>query len=219
MSKRAGNVTMIGGADGPTSIFIAQKGGKVKLRTRMANYFRKRKRDRIKGRITANPHTLDEVVEMMKREYGALELSQRSVHYQEQRSSLKASLVMRHRPDLLGELMDLKPPKGAYSENMEAWKTFWDKLKEREKRANEIADDVFPIDFHMYEIRCAENGRLQVGVEMVWQTLDGSFSGNKKSMKQLRKMMKRIYLYYGVTAEDIKNETERYTSLLAMLSL
>ena len=126
---------------------------------------------------------------------------------------------MRHRPDLLGELMDLKPPKGAYSENMEAWKTFWDKLKEREKRANEIADDVFPIDFHMYEIRCAENGRLQVGVEMVWQTLDGSFSGNKKSMKQLRKLMKRIYLYYGVTAEDIKKETERYTSLLAMLSL
>ena len=66
MGKVAGSVSIIGGADGPTSIFIAGKGGRVKLTTRIRNYFRIVKRNRIKKKITANPHTLEEVVEWMK---------------------------------------------------------------------------------------------------------------------------------------------------------
>ncbi len=73
------------------------------------------------------------------------------------------------------------------------------------------------MDFHMYEIIWPENGRIQLGVETVWQILNGSCSGNKKSIKQLRKLYKKIYLHYGVTEQDIQNETERYTSLLAIL--
>ena len=132
----------------------------------------------------------------------------------QQRKCLKASLVMRHRPDLLGELMDLEPPEG---EDVEALKAFWEQVQEREKMAAEIADDIFPVDFHIYAIKCPENCMMQIGVETVWQVIDGSFSGDKKTMKQLRKLFKKIYLYYGVTAEDIKNETERYKSLLAAL--
>ena len=214
MGKGAGSVSIIGSADGPTSIFIVGKGGKVKLTTRIQNYFRKLKRNRLKKQITANPHTLEEVVELLKREYGAVEVSQQSFNYQEQRKCLKASLVMRHRPDLLGELMDLKPPEG---EDVKALKAFWGQIQEQEKRAAEIADDIFPLDFHIYEIRCPKNCMMQIGVETVWQVLDGSFSGDKKTMKQLRKLYKKIYLYYGVTAEDIKNETERYKSLLGVL--
>lgn len=214
MGKGAGSVSIIGGADGPTSIFIAGKGGKVKLTTRIQNYFRKIKRNRIKKRITANPHTLEEVVELLKREYGAVEVSRQSFHYQEQRKSLKASLIMRHRPDLLGELLDLEPPE---REDVEALKAFWEQVQERDRRAEEVADDIFPIDFHIYEIRWTENNRVWIGVENVWHILDGSCSGDKKTMKQLRKLFKRIYLYYGVTTEDIKNETERYKSLLGVL--
>ncbi len=214
MGKSTGGVSIIGGSDGPTSIFIAEKGDKVKLTARIQNYFRKIKRNRIKKRITANPHTLQEVVELLKREYGAVEVSQKSHNYQEQRKNLKASLIMRHRPDLLGELMDLEMPDG---EDMESLKAFWEQTRERERRAMEIADDIFPIDFHIYEIRCPGNGMMQVSVETVWQMLDGSCSGDKKTMKQLRKLFKKIYLYYGVTAEDIKNETERYKSLLGVL--
>jgi len=121
---------------------------------------------------------------------------------------------MRHRPDLLGELMDLEPPEGA---DMEALQAFWEQIEERNNKAAEIADDIFPIDFHIYEIKWTENDRMRIGVETVWQVLDGSFSGEKKIMKQLRKLYKKIYLYYGVTAEDIKNETERYKSLLGVL--
>ena len=214
MGKGAGSVSIIGGADGPTSIFIAGKGGRVRLTTRIQNYFRIIKRNRIKKQITANPHTLEEVVEWLKREHGAVEVSQQSHNYMEQKQFLKASLIMRHRPDLLGELVDLKPPEG---ENEEALKTFWEQIQERENRAAEIADDIFPIDFHIYEIKWSENDRMRIGVETVWQVLDGSFSGDKKTRKQLEKLFKRLYLYYGVTAEDIKNETERYKSLLGVL--
>ena len=66
MGKGAGSVSIIGGADGPTSIFIAGKGGTVKLTRRIQNYFCKIKRNRIKKRITANPHTLEEVMEVLK---------------------------------------------------------------------------------------------------------------------------------------------------------
>lgn len=214
MGKGAGSVSIIGGADGPTSIFIAGEGGKVKLTTRIQNYFRIIKRNRIKKQITANPHTLEEVVEWLKREHGAVEVSQQSHNYLEQKQSLKASLIMRHRPDLLGELINLEPPEG---EDVEALKAFCEKIQEQRNRAAEIADDIFPIDFHIYEIKWSENDRMQIGVETVWQVFDGSFSGDKKTMKQLRKLYKKIYLYYGVTAEDIKNETERYKSLLGVL--
>ena len=214
MRKGAGSVSIIGGADGPISIFIAGKDGKAKLTTRIQNYFRRIKRNRVKKRITANPHTLEEVVQCLKREYGAVEVSQQSHNYLEQRKCLKASLVMSHRPDLLGELMDLEPPKG---EDVEALKAFWEQIQGREKMAAEIADDIFPLDFHIYEVKCPENCMMQIGVETVWQVIDGSFSGDKKTMKQLKKLFREIYLYYGVTSEDIKNETERYKSLLATL--
>lgn len=216
MRKDAGSVSIIGGADGPTSFFIARKGGKVKFTTRIQNYFRRIKRNRIKKRINANSHTLEEVVEWLKREYGAMEISQKSHPYLEQKKSLKTSLIMRNRPDLLGKMMDLKPPKG---EDVEAFNVFWEQIQERDRMAEEIADDIFPMDFHIYEIRWAENGQMQIGVETVWQVIDGSFGGNKEAMKQLRKLFKKIYLYYGVTAEDIKNESERYEALLAVLSL
>lgn len=214
MGKGAGSVSIIGGADGPTSIFIAGKGGRVKLTTRIQNYFRIIKRNRIKKQITANPHTLEEVVEWLKREHGAVEVSQQSHNYMEQKQFLKASLIMRHRPDLLGELINLKLPEG---EDVEELKAFCEKIQERRNRAAEIADDIFPIDFHIYEIKWSENNRMRIGVETVWQVLDGSFSGDKKTRKQLEKLFKRLYLYYGVTAKDIKNETERYKSLLGVL--
>ena len=164
MGKGAGSVSIIGVAYGPTSIFNAGKGGKVKLTTRIQNYFRRIKRNRVKKRITANPHTLEEVVQCLKREYGAVEVSQQSHNYLEQKQSLKASLVMRHRPDLLGEMVDLKPP---VEEDVKALKAFWEQVQEREKMAAEIADDIFPVDFHIYAIKCPENCMVQIGVETV----------------------------------------------------
>ena len=57
---------------------------------------------------------------------------------------------------------------------MEALKAFWEQVQEREKMAAEIADDIFPVDFHIYAIKCPENCMMQIGVETVWQVIDGS---------------------------------------------
>ena len=100
----------------------------MKFKTHIRNHFCKLKRNRIKKRIAANPHTLEEVAELLKREYGVVEVSQQSFNYQEQRKCLKASLVMRHHPDLLGELMDLEPSE---REDVEALKTFFEQIQKR----------------------------------------------------------------------------------------
>ena len=74
---------------------------------------------------------------------------------------------------------------------MESLKAFWEQTQERERQAEEIADDIFPIDFHIYEVKLQENGWMQIRVETVWQVLDGSCSGDKKTRKQLRNCNRR----------------------------
>ncbi|MDE7017179.1 MAG: hypothetical protein K2P65_06325 [Lachnospiraceae bacterium] len=210
----ARNVSVIGGADGPTSFFIVGKDDKRKIKTRIQNYFRKRKQDRIKKRLTASHHTLDEVVRFIEQEYGAVEVSQQSRIYLEQRRSIKEARIMRYRPDLLGELSEITPPR----HDADSVQEFFDQIALRSKRAEAVPDDIFPIDFHLYEITFPDNGNMQIAIEMTGNEIGISYSGNKKSMKQLKKQCKRIYSYYGVTAEDIRNETERYHCLLAMLA-
>lgn len=162
MGKGAGSVSILGGADGVTSIFIVGKDGKVKLTTRIQNYFRIIKRNRIKKQITANAHTLEEVVEWLKREHGAVEVSQQSHNYLEQKQFLKASLIMRHRPDLFGELINLELPE---EEDVEALEAFCEKIQERRNRAAKIADDIFPINYPFVFMDCIhykvrEDGRI-----------------------------------------------------------
>lgn len=47
-----------------------------------------------------------------------------------------------------------------------------------------------------------------------------SYSGGKpKVMKRFQKIAKELYVYYGVTEDDIKDKTERYSSLVSWLSM
>ena len=111
MGKRAENVSIIGGADGPTSIFLIGNKGKRKLKERIRGFFYEKKRQRVKKKITANPHTLEELTDYLKREYGARELSKKSRAYQEQRKSMKEALIVRYRPELLGDLAQIRFPR------------------------------------------------------------------------------------------------------------
>lgn len=40
----------------------------------------------------------------------------------------------------------------------------------------------------------------------------------QKVMKQFEKISKDLYIYYGVSEDDIKKKTERYLSLVTALS-
>ena len=226
MGKRAENVSIIGGADGPTSIFLIGNKGKRKLKKRIRGFFYEKKRQRVKKKITANPHTLEELTDYLKREYGARELSKKSRAYQEQRKSMKEALIVRYRPELLGDLAQIRFPreelsgKGDFSgeECKKALEEMWKKCEQRSRRAEEIPEDVFSMDFHIYEIRDSRGGRVQTGIETVWEQMGVSWSGNPKRKRQLNRVSRNIYLYYGVSEEDIKNETERYDLLVTALS-
>lgn len=55
-------------------------------------------------------------------------------------------------------------------------------------------------------------------IDYIWDIFGVSYGGSKKAMKQLKKISQDLYIYYGVTEEDIRSKSERYSSLLATLS-
>lgn len=215
MSKKAKAVSIIGGADGPTSVFIVGRSGKPGLKQRIKQRIYRWRRVRVEKKISATPHTLDEVITYMRVTYGAVELPKESHHYKEQYECLKESLILKHKPELLGELQDIGKPE---RHDEEALRAFFEKLKMRTEKAAEISEESFQIDYHIYEIRIEKVGKLHFDVEKNYGILGGSYSGSKKGMKKLSKISKDIYTYYGVSKEDIETKSERFQSLVTTLA-
>lgn len=73
--KSSEAVSIIGGADGPTSVFMAGKSGKKPLKARVKSFFYKCRRKRVEKRIVPSAHTLQEVVDYAKEKYQAVEMT------------------------------------------------------------------------------------------------------------------------------------------------
>ncbi len=213
-AKHTKNVSLIGGADGPTSIFIAGKTKQQPFSVQIKNILYKMKRKRMEKRITANPHTLEEVVKYLQTAYHAVELSTQSRQYAEQYSSLRTSLILQKKPELLGELSEITRPEHSDETSL---KNFMEQLNLREERAKTIPEKLFPLDFHIYEITIPK-GWMQIGIETTYEIFGISYSGDKKTMKRLKQISKDIHLYYGVSREDMEGHSQRYSSLLTALS-
>ena len=99
----------------------------------------------------------------------------------------------------------------------ESLREFFNQLQSRSEMISQIPDEEMPMDFHIYEITF-DDGRMEMEIDYKWDIFGISYSGNKKIMKELRKISCDLYLYYGVTEEDIDNNTKRYSSLLTTLS-
>ena len=181
--KSSSAVAIIGGADGPTSVFMAGMIGKLPLKIRIKNRIYKWKSKKAQKRIVAGAHTMEEVVVYADEKYHLTEVTETQRKYVEQRKCLKESLISRHRPEML----------------------------------DSIPDEEMPMDFHIYEISSGR-ARLEMEIDYRWDVFGISYSGSKKEMKQFKRIARDLYLYYGVSEEDIKNKTDRYHSLLATLS-
>lgn len=212
--KRAESIRIIGGADGPTSVFLAGRTGKRPVKVRIRNRIFQLRRKLIARRIRPNGHTLEEVALFMKKHYGAVELSRESREYREQREGLKGSLIIEHRPELLGGLRTIPGPR-VYNES--SIRRMHDRLEKQRERIAQIPDDQLPMDFHVYRIRLG-SGRMEIGIDFKWDIFGVSYSGNKEEMKKLRRLSRRLYIYYGVSKQDIKNNSKRYSSLLTVLA-
>lgn len=214
--KSAEAVTIIGGADGPTSVFIAGRtqNSKTPIKQRIRQRIYQRRRKRAAKKICANPHTLQETAAYAVKKYHAVEIPKTKREYLEQYKSLKEGLIIRHRPELLGDMAEITHPEVL---NEESAKELYRQMQLRSELAAKIPDHEMPMDFHIYEIR-VENGRMEMGIDFTWNIFGLSHSGSKKAMKQLNRIARELYLYYGVSGDDIRNKTERYTSLLTALS-
>ncbi len=104
------SVSIIGGADGPTSVFIVGRTGKKPLKDRVRNYFYKCKCKRMENKIHAGGHTLKEVFAYANERFTVTEVPVEEKKYIEQRKCLKESLILRHKPELLGDMKDIVKP-------------------------------------------------------------------------------------------------------------
>ena len=91
-------------------------------------------------------------------------------------------------------------------------------FRSKETRPNmDDAETDFPMDFHVYEIRI-DDSLLEVAIDYLHESFGVSYSGRKKAIKRFQKIAKDLYVYYGVSEADIQNKTQRYLSLLGILS-
>ena len=214
IEKSKSGVSIIGGVDGPTSIFIAGQTQKRPLKVKMKNAIYKHKRKRAEKKVVAGAHTLNELVQYAMNKYDLIEVKSTERKYIEQRINLKESLILQHKPEVLGEMKDIPTPDIS---NEESVIQYLDKIKARSEMIAEMPDDIIPMNFHLYEIRIGDDV-LEMEIDYIWNIFGISYSGDRKSMKQFEKISKDLYIYYGVSEDDIKKRTERYSSLVVALS-
>ena len=212
--KSKSGVSIIGGADGPTSIFIAGRAQKRPLKVRIRSILYRFKRKRAEKKVVAGEHTLDELVQYAKNSYNLIETNSTERKYIEQQNNLKESLILQHKPEILGEMKDIPKP-NIYNEK--SIREYLYKIEARREMIAEMPDNVIPMNFHLYEIRIGDDS-LEMNIDYIWNIFVISYSGNKKVMKQFQKISKDLYIFYGVSEDDIKKKTERYLSLVTALS-
>lgn len=213
-TKSKSAIAIIGGADGPTSVFVAGKVKEQSLKTRIRNDIYRYKRKKVEKTIVANAHTLAEVVQYAMRNYEVIEAAPTEREYMEQRKSLKESLILQYKPEVLGDRKNIPAPDSSDETSL---REYFSKIKARSEKIAEMPDSIIPMDFHLYKIGIDDNF-LEIEVDYIWDIFGISYSGNKKVMKQFEKISRELYIYYGVSEDDIKNKTKRYAALVTELS-
>lgn len=210
-------VSIIGGADGPTSVFICgkDKNAKVPLKNKIGHKVYELKAKRAEKKIVPKAHTIDEVIAYAKEKYGVVAVEQTRFEYQGSQKSMKEGIIFKYMPELLGDLQEIRFPDN-YDES--SVREFYRQLEERNKKIEKMTDEEVPMDFHMYELR-TENRHLKIELDYRWNIFGISYSGDKKKGKYFKRIVQDLYMYYGVTEEDMKNKTERYLVLKSVLSM
>ena len=203
---------IIGGEDGPTSVFIAGKddGFKIPLRARIRKKQYQIRRKRVEKKIKSGAHTIKETILYAKEKYGLLPVAPTQLKYQNEKKSVKEAVIYKYKPELLGEFQHISAPDISDEKSMQE---FYQLLEEREKIIETISEEEISMDFKMYEL-VQGNSHLEMVLDSKWNILYVNYGGDREQMRKLKKIAQDIYLYYGVTEEDIKNKTERYAALV-----
>ncbi len=216
MRKNVKDISVIGGADGPTSVFLLKRNVKLTWKQRFHRFMYKLKRAYIIKRIKAENHTLDEVMEYITNIHGFTELPKDSSKVQEEYRQMRASFLMQYAPELLGEYEDISELKSEAPEDIQAYLEY---IQRRTQKAMEVPVEDFDIDFHRFvKVIGDKNHTMDIIIEKRFAYIGGGATGSQKIIKEFNRIFKAVYQYYGVTGEDIEARSPRYEELIRTLS-
>lgn len=210
--KSAATIGIIGGADGPTAVFTA--GRKIPLKHRIRRVWFDFRRKQIAKRIKPEPHLMDEVMQYLQSRYGFIEADKDSEEYIREYREMRCSSILQHAPELLGAYAT--PPQ-LTSRDEVGIRTFQEELEKRQQCTTEIPKETFDIEYTVFE-RKDKDGKMQICFEKRFGYIGANASGTSKYMKTFSKIYKDVHRYYGVTQEDIDNESRRYKELISTLA-
>lgn len=146
-NKKKSSVTIIGGADGTTSIFIAGKMDRQPLKIKIWNAIYQYKRRQAAKKIVVGTHTLEETVKYARKTYGMTELSTDTSKYQDLKRNLKESLMWRQKKDqeisMDFHVYELKTVDGCLEMEIDYnWKEFTISYSGRKKEAETVSENL-----------------------------------------------------------------------------
>ena len=211
MNRNSSAVSVIGGADGPTSVFLLKRNQKLTLRQKFERWKNRIKKAHIEKTLKPGSHTLDEVMEYIVDKHGFTKVENDSYEY----NHMRAAYIMQDAPELLGDYSEMPKLKG---ESPEEIQLFMQQTEARTNKALEIPTEVYDIDFHKFQKNFADvNDNVHIIIEKTHSYIGGGASGSKRVIKKFRRICKDVYRYYGVTQEDIDNKSQRYTDVVREL--
>ena len=214
--KVASAVSVIGGADGPTSVFlVGGKGAKRTLKQKMQRWIFRLRKWCIARRLKADFHTMEQVIEYAKSKWGYSDADKNTEEYKREYREMRASFILQYEPDLLGKWKDFPKLEGRDADSV---KRFMEEMEKRQKAAEEVPIELFDIDLCVLE---KKKGDFQAKLifEKKYGYIGASASGtSQKEMKKHNREFRDIYWYYGVSQPDIDNRTKRYEEVVGTLA-
>lgn len=207
------DTTIIGSSDGPTSVILLKNEHKPNMKQRFQRrMFELRKKWHALW-IKPNPHTMEEVADYIRNKYDFVELPKDDERCQRYYKELRSSFIMMYAPELLedGEKM----PELA-GEDEEDVKDFLDQMRLRQEKTFEIPEELFSLEHYYFE-KQEDDVLMHIQLEARYGYIGGGASG--KFISKYHRIYKDVYKYYGVSEEDIANNSRRYQDLLRTLAM
>ena len=89
-------------------------------------------------------------------------------------------------------------------------------MRLRQKKTEEVPEELFSLDYYCFE-RKTKGAHMEIQLESRFGYIGGGVSG--KFISKYHKIYKDVYKYYGVSKEDIANNSKRYQNLLRQLAI
>ena len=200
MKKSASAVSVIGGADGPTSIFF-KKNAKLTLKQKIQRAKNKIKRFYVDKTLSCESHSLDEVIEYIVNRYRFAEVDKDAEEFPEEYQQMRASFIIQYAPELLGESTACPKLKSESPKDVEAYIR---QSEERMQSAMEIPSTEFDIDFHKFKKAFDDiNDTMYIVIEKNMHILAVGLVEIKRWLKTFRVSIK-IYTDITVSQKRIK---------------